>query len=92
MGAVTTNRELDASVVHPREGGAEPESQASAETSPGDVHSLVLNELSVSQLRQFFQLLDEWDRKAGNAPGRTQTFEQDQSAEGATDAGPTRNQ
>jgi len=63
MGAVTTIRELDASMTHPRAGIAELGSQASAGTSAGEAHALVLDEFSVSQFRQFFKVLDEWDSK-----------------------------
>jgi hypothetical protein len=73
MGAVTTIRELGASVAHPPGGGAELESQASAETSPGEAHALVLDEFSVSQFRQFFELLDEWDRKASKGRDEVRT-------------------
>lgn len=73
MGAVTTIRELDATVAHPRGGSAELESQASVETSPCEAHSLALDDFSVSQLRQFFELLDEWDRNASKGRDEVRT-------------------
>jgi hypothetical protein len=64
MGRVNTTRELDASVAHLRGGQAALESLAPAETPQSKAHSLTLDGFSISQLRQFFELLDEWDRKA----------------------------
>jgi hypothetical protein len=50
-------------MAHLRERQAAPELPAPAETSHGKAGSLALDDFSISQLRQFFELLDEWDRK-----------------------------
>lgn len=56
MGAVTTSRGLD--------GDSQSESEASAPNAPVEARPLSLDEVSISQLRQFFELLDKLDRKA----------------------------
>jgi hypothetical protein len=50
-------------MAHLREGQAATGSPAPAETCHGEAHSVALDDFSISQLRQFFELLDEWDRK-----------------------------
>lgn len=52
--------------MSPRANRDDTESQASAQTPSGEAPALVLDEFSISQLRQFFELLDEWDRKAAD--------------------------
>lgn len=61
MGVVPTNRDLDGSAL-PHAGRGESEDQAS--DGSREAQALALDEFSISQLRQFFELLDEWDRKA----------------------------
>lgn len=65
MSGVITNREPHASVGRgaPRD---DTEPHASARNVPNEAQTLVLDEFSVSQLRQFFELLDEWDRKSAD--------------------------
>jgi hypothetical protein len=50
-------------MAHMWEGQAAPGSPAPSETSHGEAHSVALDDFSISQLWQFFELLDEWDRK-----------------------------
>jgi hypothetical protein len=65
MSGVITNRELDGSSVRQRTVRDEVDSGSSAQgTATREAHALSLDEFSISQLRQFFELLDEWDRKA----------------------------
>lgn len=80
MGGVITNRELDASAA-PRVGRDEADSPASAKSSSGETQTPTLDEFSVSQLRQFFELLDKLDRKAAE-----QTDDEDPSSTKAMQA------
>jgi len=66
MGAVTTSREPD--------GCSQSESKVSAPSAPVETRPLSLDEFSISQLRQFFELLDKLDRKAAE-----QTVDEDPS-------------
>ncbi len=61
MGAVTTSRGPDDC--------AQSESEVSAASTPVDARPLSLDEVSISQLRQFFELLDKLDQKAAEQTG-----------------------
>jgi hypothetical protein len=41
--------------------------EASLDTADSDIESLQLDEFSVSQFRQLFELLDRWDRQVDKA-------------------------
>jgi hypothetical protein len=73
MSGVTTCREVD--------GCSQSESEVSAPSAPVEARPLSLDEVSISQLRQFFELLDELDRKAAE-----QTDDEDPSSTKAMQA------
>ena len=62
MDGEITTRQLDACAAGSRT--VRDHTQAVAQSSSGE--TLALNEFSTSQLRQFFELLDELDRKAND--------------------------
>ena len=62
MSEVNTNRKGEACIrraVHGETAGV-----ASAPSVAGDIQTLAIDEFSISQLRQFFELLDAWERKS----------------------------
>ena len=67
MSGVTTCREVD--------GCSQSESKVSAPSAPVETQPLSLDEFSISQLRQFFELLDKWDRNVAD-----QTDDEDPSS------------